>query len=84
MTIKDRILSVEAQMRAVVLEGAEKRGSVKLHTHHADGYWTVTVHGDGHTTYEGYAAASRDRNFGSVDELKLWELAMLLEELSAS
>lgn len=81
MSLKHKVSALEVAMRGVVREAAEKQGPLRLHTHYADNYWTVTVHGDGTTQYENYAEEARGPR-GKLEELSLWELASLLERVA--
>lgn len=80
MSLQQRIKAATSELRSIVLAGADLHGSVKLHMSYADNYWTVTVMAGGATRYENYAEESRGPH-GSINDLKLWELAMLAEEI---
>lgn len=82
MTLQAQIQAVDKTMRDIVLQEAQLRGRVLLRTYHADGTWTVEVLPGGQTIYGGYAEESRGRH-GTINDLSLWELAMLLEGLAA-
>lgn len=81
MSLNAAISAIRASMVAVVLQGAKERGEVRLHTHHADNHWAVTVFPHGATLYENYAEEARGTR-GTVEDLSRWELALLLEALA--
>lgn len=83
MPLQQRIQAVATELRSIVLDGAAQRGTVRLHQSYADNYWTVTVYADGTTRYDNYAEEARGPR-GSVNDLTLWELATLAEELQRS
>ncbi len=80
MSLKNEIAGIRRSMRAAVLMGAAQRGSVRLHTHYADNYWTVEIRADGSAVYENYAEEARGPS-GTLEDLSLWELALLLQAL---
>jgi hypothetical protein len=83
MTLKTRIHAVDATMRDIVCEAARLQDKpIRLRTSYADGTWDVEVQPNGTTLYSGYAEEERGR-FGTVEDLTMWELAMILEPLAA-
>lgn len=84
MTVKARIESVKATMRDIVCEAARLRGEpiVLRKAYDEDNTWDVEVQPNGTTVYDGCAKDQRGP-LGTVDDLSMWELAMLLEVLEA-
>lgn len=80
MSLKTEVQDLVEQMRALALKAAARQGSLRLKTHYADNYWTVTLHGDGRTSYDGYAEESRGPT-GTVSQLTMWELSLLLQDV---
>lgn len=81
MPLKDQIQDIASAMRKLVLQGASEQGPVRLHTAYADNYWTVEAQADGSTRYENYAEEARGPR-GSIADLSLGELALLLQSLT--
>lgn len=69
-------------MRDIVCEAARTQGKpIRLCTGYADGNWEVEVQPNGTTLYDGYAREVRG-TLGTVDDLTMWELGLILDQLA--
>lgn len=84
MALTARIESVKATMRDIVCDAARSRGEpiVMRKAYDEDSTWDVEVQPNGTTVYDGCAKDERGP-LGTVEDLSIWELAMLLEALDA-
>jgi hypothetical protein len=84
MTLEARIESVKAAMRDIVCDEVRSRGEpiVLKKAYDEDNTWDIEVQPNGTTVYDG-CAKDKHGPLGTVEDLSLWELAMLLEVLEA-
>lgn len=76
----NRLHAIEASLRELVQDAAVQFGKLTMQSSFADGYWSVTLHADGTTTYDGYAEETRGAR-GHLADLTAWELVELASAL---